>query len=78
MEKNKEDHLNKIVKKCQDRDKFLSKKHEDFKIAKKKNMNAAWKKAEKFNDDIQSYYKSKRFMSRTAKASLSGASLHEH
>lgn len=77
VEKNKEDHINKIVKKCKDRDKFLTKKQEDFKIAKKKNLNMAWKKAEKFNDDIQNYYKSKRFMSRTAKASVSGASLHQ-
>jgi len=45
VEKNKEDHINKIVKKCKDRDKFLTKKQEDFKIAKKKNLNMAWKKA---------------------------------
>lgn len=53
------------------------KKHEDFKIVKKKNLNIAWKKAEQFNDDIQSYYKSKNLMSKTAKVAL-GGSLHEN
>lgn len=45
VEKNKEDYLAKIVKKCKDRDKYLVKKHEDFKIVRKKNLNMAWKKA---------------------------------
>ena len=49
VEKNKEDKIAKIVKRCQDRDKYVVKKHQDYKIVKKKKMNVDWKKAEKFN-----------------------------
>lgn len=44
-------------------------------MIKKKSLNIAWKKAEKFNDEIQNYYKSKRFMSRveTAKGRAEGS-----
>lgn len=39
-------------------------------------MNVDWKKAQKFNEDIQTYYKSKHFMSKTLKSGPSGQSLH--
>lgn len=54
----------------------MVKKQQDYKIVKKKRLNVDWKKAEKFNEDIQSYYKSKHFMSRTMKPDHSGRSLH--
>lgn len=76
MEKNREGQIAKIIKKCKDRDKFVTKKQEDCKKTQNKSLNIAWKKAEKFNDDIQSYYKSKYIMSRTFKEGHAGNTFH--
>ena len=76
VEKKKEEEIAKVVKRCQARDKYVTKKHQDYKIVKKKKMNVDWKKAIKFNEDIQTYYQSKQFMSKTLKSGPSGQSLH--
>lgn len=57
--KNKEDHLNKIVKKCKDHEKFLNEKYKNIQTKKKAVIKDAWKKAEKFNHSIQDYHQSK-------------------
>ena len=56
-----------MVKRCQNRDKYVTKKQQDYKISRKKQLNSDWKKAEKFNEDILSYQKNKQFMSKTLK-----------
>ena len=59
--KNKTDHLNKIVKKCKDHDKFLNEKYKNFISKKKANIKDAWKKAEQMGREIENYQHSKIF-----------------
>lgn len=68
VQKNREIQLSKIVKRCQQRDKIVTKKQQDCKMIKKKSLNLAWKKAEKFNDEMKTYYESKQSIIRNKTA----------
>ena len=51
--RNKEDHLSKIVKKCKEHEKFIGERLKNYQSKKKASLREAWKKAEKYKNEVE-------------------------
>lgn len=57
--KNKEEQINKIVKKCKQHQKILGEKMKNYQSKKKASLRQAWKMAQKYKNSVQNFYASK-------------------